>query len=98
MAHELAPPAKLDCPRTREALSPLANGAEYINTRFSPKSATQRLPDLSKANPVGPQSVFCDATVGQKNVLVVKLFCPSTTDAFSPVVNGCWNSRTRPLS
>jgi hypothetical protein len=46
---EEAPDVKLACPMTREALSPVARGAEKPTRRLFRVSATQRSPLLSKA-------------------------------------------------
>jgi hypothetical protein len=62
----------------------------YTSTLLLAQSATQRLPDESKATPTGPSSPV--AVV--KRLLVVKLFWPITREADSPVLNEGVYSRT----
>lgn len=87
------PIVKLDCPRTNVAASPVMKGAVYSRTLWLPVSDTQRFPEASKARPVGDHSPV--AVVA--SVLEVKLDCPRTSAAASPVVNGAVNSSVRLL-
>jgi len=73
---------KLDWPRTSDAASPVVRGARYSVTRLLLHSATQRLPEESKAMPVGPFSPV-DVTADEKPV---KPDWPSTRVAAWSVV------------
>src|SRR2546425_491190 len=72
------------CPTTTVAASPVVIGAAYFSTRLLLNSATQRFPAESNEIAVGLLSVVAVVPA----VLVVKVPCPTTTVAASPVVIG----------
>ena len=84
---------------TREAAWPVVKPAPltYSRTRLLASSATQRLPEESKAIPVGKQRLLALAPP-RSQFPVLRLAWPRTSEAASPVVNGGVYSRIRLLS
>src|SRR2546428_725068 len=82
------------CPTTRVAASPVVIGAAYYSARLLLVSATQRFPPESNDVPSGPISVVAVVPA----VPVVKVLCPTTTVAASPVVIGAAYFSTRLLA
>src|SRR5690606_16345458 len=76
---------KLLCPSTLDAFMPsLMEDTSYTSTRLLSASATnRRLFAESSVTSVGRLMTDCDAV---PDVLLVKLLCPSTFAAFSPLV------------
>src|SRR5256712_526903 len=72
------------CPITTGAASPVVIGAAYFSARLLLKSPTQRFPAESNEIPAGLASVVAVVSA----VPVVKVPCPTTTVAASPVVIG----------
>src|SRR2546428_273087 len=87
------PVVKVPCPTTTVAASPVVIGAGYFSARLLPKSATQTFPAESNEILCGPPSVVAVVP----DVPVVKVPCPTTTVAASPVVIGATYSSTRLL-
>src|SRR2546422_921553 len=81
------------CPTTRVAASPVVIGVAYFRTRLLLKSTTQRFPAESNEIPIGMLSVVAVVP----DVPVVKVPCPTTTVAASPVVIGAAYFSTRLL-
>src|SRR2546427_8831496 len=74
---------------TSEAYMPLEKGGLNSRTLLLAWSATQRLPDESRATPPGEVSWLC-VVAGR---LVVNLDLPMTSEEFIPFENGSRNSR-----
>jgi len=88
------PVVKVPCPTTRVAVSPVVIGAAYFSTRLLLRSATQRFPAESNEILAGMLSVVAVVP----DVPVVKVPCPTTRVAVSPVVIGAAYSSTRLLA
>src|SRR5438445_3636990 len=89
----LVPVVNEPCPITTVAASPVVIGAAYFSTRLLFWSATNRFPAESNEIPAGLVSVVEVVP----DVPVVKVPCPTTTVAASPVVIGAAYSSTRLL-
>src|SRR2546428_245536 len=87
---------KVPCPTTTVAASPVVIVAGYFSARLLPISATQRFPAESNEIPIGLLSVVAVVPA----VFVVKVPCPTTTVAASPVVivAGYFSARLLPIS
>src|SRR3989442_929602 len=88
------PVVNVPCPITTVAASPVVIGAAYSSTRLLFGSATQRFPAESNEIPNGLLSVVAVVP----DVPVVKVPCPTTRVAASPVVIGAAYSSTRLLA
>src|SRR5437660_874515 len=80
------------CPSTKDGTCPVLNGGSNSSMRFDAPSATHKFPSLSNARPCGWYNDF--GFVPFSTCHDVKSFCPSTTDADLPIVNGGANSST----
>ena len=82
------------CPSTTVAASPVVIGEAYFSTRLLLKSPTHKFPAESNEIPNGSRSVVAVVP----DVPVVKVLCPITTVAASPVVIGAAYFSTRLLN
>src|SRR5271156_3772852 len=84
---------KSGCPITTLAAIPFVGGCLYSRTRLLKVSATQIFPSLSVMALAGSASPLAAVACAE----VVKLSCPNTVLAASPVLNGESNKTTRLL-